>query len=160
MGFDLHLMPASGFREWSDDERLQYVEKSNQFSERLGRSAYVGLVLDLIIHHLESGKPGSQFPLVMRLETDDSGGWEHEELGSLLRELAAITERLAALPVNDATIRCGDAQWAAKFAADFTRHNPGHPLNNLADLTSYFFETLRAFASRAQAEGKGVFVSY
>ena len=155
------MAPASGFLKWTDKQFEEFFEKNPAGPwEQLGKSRYVGFVLFTIAHHLEAGQGGSKFALVMRLEGEDRVGWYHEELDALLQELDMITPGLAAIPVNHQTVQYDIPDWAEKFVAEFKRRNPGRPLSNLADLTFYFFETLRGFASKARAEGKGVFVSY
>jgi hypothetical protein len=160
MGFDLHMFPQSGFLEWTDEQWHVHWRDHRDAEEQLGTARYVGFILGMVTHHLVADREGSQFPLLMRLYADERVGWYHHELGPLLRELDTITQRLAALPVTDATVAHDASEWARGFVADFPSRNPSRPLNNLADLAFHFFETLRAFASRAQAEGNGVFVSY
>src|SRR5687768_12973599 len=105
MSMDLYLAP-SGFREWRDHELDAFFDaQPTPENVELGRYLYVAFALEAISHNLEDDAPGSKFPLVQRIHTDEHEivGWYHDEIPPLLNEIETIRSRLMKLPVNRST---------------------------------------------------------
>ena len=161
MGFDLHLMPPSGFLEWTGERWDQYLANEPRPEEvHLGKSWYIGLVLDTIAHNLEDDRIGSRFPLLMRIHHDETIGWYQHEVKPLLDEIQDVKKGLATLPINRSTLNYPDDEEVLRRVSDFKKTFPDRPLRNLCDLFCYFFDGYEAMARMAIETGSGLFLSY
>ena len=160
MGFDLHLAPIDKFPDWDEAQWDAYWESNlAQDSEKLGNSSYVGLVLDCITHNLESGRPGSTFPLLLRLDQGDPPAWLRDELHGLAEELGRVRAALRALPVSCSTLGC-DSDKDLRQRVDWFEKRHGRPPQNLYDLCEHFVATFEQMVRKAQETRHGVVASF
>src|SRR5690349_4660101 len=141
MGFDLHLVPPEPFLQW-DERQWEAYWKSDlaAASEWLGHSTSVGLAIEAVTHNPESDRPGSRFPLLMRLHDADPAGWHHDEAPRLLAEIVAVRDALASLPLEDSTPDREDGNEVRRPFEEFERRNGRRP-SSVYDLHRHFFDT-------------------
>lgn len=161
MSFDLYIAPPSGFLEWNDEQWEQYLGSDPPPEDfRLGRSTYVGFVLEAITHNLEEDKVGSRYPLFMRISHEEQIGWYRHEVASLLGEIEDAKKRLTALPITRSTLSYDDDTDVLARMSDFRECYPDRPLTNLYDLNFYFIDGFQTFAKKALETGRGLVVFY
>jgi hypothetical protein len=162
MGFDLHLVPPTGFREWSEAQWDEYFSQDPYpESEKLGRSGYVAIVLEAIFHNLEDDKRGSRYPLFARIDRDELVGWDGDEVQPLMKELQQIQAGLSRLPLNRATVHFFDDEGEfQRWVSECRQHSPGRTIERLYDVCRDFMECFIAMAEKALMSGQGLFVSY
>jgi len=159
MSFDLYITPPSGFLDWDDAQWEQFFSQEPE-NEQLGKSLYVGLVLDAITHNLEGDKPGSRYPTLMRIDAHEKVGWYLDEVGLLLKEIEDIKARLSSLPINRSTLNYDNDEDVARRISDFKKYNSHRSLSNLYDLNFHFLQVFEMLAKKALEAGHGLAVLY
>jgi hypothetical protein len=160
MGFDLYLTPPVNFFAWDEEQWDAYWRSALAAEgEKLGNSTYVGLSIECITHNLEADRPGSVFPLLMRLDSGDPPGWSREELPELLEEIGTVRARLAALPISRSTLIYDNDEVVRRRVAGFEKHNGRRP-TTLYDLCERFLVTFEQMARRAAETGHGLVASF
>ena len=155
----MYLAPATGFLDWTSEQWDAFFE-GNPESVCLGKSGYVGWVLAAISHNLEGDAPGSQFPLLMRMESSDPLGWYADEVPQLIRELGQLKMDLGALAITRSTLNCEKDDQVQQRIDDFRRAWPGRPVRSVYDLHFYYFEEFEKLARKAIELRQGLFVTF
>jgi hypothetical protein len=161
MGFDLHLAPAERFLEWDDRQWNAYWNSDLPAeSEKLGNSTFVALTHEAIIHNLEGDRPGSKFPVLMRIDDGESEhvGWHADEIPAVLAQVQEVARALASMPVNRATLMY-DNDDVPRRVEEF-QHDEGRAPENIYDLCRHYFETFELMTRRAMETGHGLVVSF
>src|SRR3954451_6021619 len=132
MGFDLYLLQGNEFRGWNDEQWKEFFSRGPSPEEqKLGGAGYVGLALEAIVHNLEGGSAGSKYPLVMRIDKEETPGWYADEMGRLREELEDIKSRLSTVPVNRSTLMCDSEEDVTRHVQEFQKRHPGRPVNSI-----------------------------
>jgi hypothetical protein len=116
--------------------------------------------LEAVVHNLEGDKAGSKYPLVMRINKEETPGWYIDEMGRLREELEDIKSRLSAVPVNRSTLMYEAEEDVTRHVQEFKKRHPSRTVNSLGDLYSYFVDTWLAMVSRALETGQGLAATY
>src|SRR3954471_8995446 len=149
MGLDVAHGPAFGFLEWSEEEWQEYIEQAEDTGgEKLGGYGSVADTIETVRFNLESGEPGSRFPLFMRISQLE-GGWYLAELADLINEIVTIRGELIDLPLERIVFaerssepRRPAAEELENLRRQFIVAFPNRPDVNLADFNHHLLDTL------------------
>jgi hypothetical protein len=159
MSFDLYLVPASGFRGWTDEQWQAYFDTEPE-SENLGPARYVGTVGDAITYHLEGNRAGSKYPLLLGRTSGDVIGWYAEEIAPLRDEIHSIHERLAAIAVTPSTLAFDSDGRLQQLIEWMGQRYPTRPLSTLYDVFRHYIDVYERMVERARATGGGLWLSF
>jgi hypothetical protein len=159
MSFDLYLMPEAGFWKWNEQQWAEYWKTSPEY-QQLGNSRYIGLVEEMIVRHLESGKAGSRFPLLMGRSTNDMVGWSAGEMSALGEELRRVSEELTTIPINVSTLLMDDEEEVKQLILRLRGKDSDRRVTNLRELFYHYFEAFQGMIEKAKATSQGLWLSF